>query len=120
MNSGKLKVYIGGAVRRRAGGCASHPHGHHDAGDGRPDRHGPAAADQQCAGDPADGQERGHRQGAGAERGRGRLHHQALQSDVYGDGACGVQRHISPHPAVDLTGGEHRPGILHISFSWTS
>ena len=29
--------------------------------------------------DPADGEGRGHRQGAGAERRRGRLHHKAVQ-----------------------------------------
>ena len=38
-----------------------------------------AAADQQRTCDPADRQGRGHRQGPGAERGRGRLYHQALQ-----------------------------------------
>lgn len=33
--------------------------------------------------------------------------------DVYRDGARGVQRHVLPHPAVDLIGGEHRPRVPH-------
>ena len=32
---------------------------------------------------------------------------------MYRDGARGVQRHILPHPAVDLIGGEHRSGVPH-------
>ena len=32
---------------------------------------------------------------------------------MHGDGPSGVQGHVSPHPAVDLAGGEHRSGVLH-------
>ena len=32
---------------------------------------------------------------------------------MYGDGARRVQRHILPHPAVDLVGREHRSGVAH-------
>ena len=72
-------------------------------GDGRHHRPVEAPGAEQRAGDPADRQERGHGQDPGAERGGGRLRHQALQPR--GGGCPGPQ----PAAAVLPAGGRDRP-----------